>query len=206
MILQIIFWFSLSLLFALMEVELEGKYGWSEKSQTWYRVKGHYPKIISFLLGGKPLNGYHIFMFPIVLLISHAHFFMGVEWTLVNELIALAIYFAWAPLWDYLWFVLNPHYGIKNFDKNKVWWFSKSHWIFNIVALEQISQWVLSIVLVVFASFHEKNFGILLSHLILLGGFFTLTIFTIFVIAPIYKNWYKKMRKFDDRSKANIFH
>jgi hypothetical protein len=26
-----------------------------------------------------------------------------------------------------LWFVLNPHYGIKNFRKGKIWW-HKTWW------------------------------------------------------------------------------
>jgi hypothetical protein len=26
---------------------------------------------------------------------------------------------------DFLWFVLNPYYGIKNFRKEKIWWHKK---------------------------------------------------------------------------------
>ena len=75
-------------------------------------------------MGHRPLTGYHVFAFAIPLLILHLPFTMGVDWTLAGELTTLATYFVLAVVWDYLWFVLNPAYTVRRFERGRVWWFS----------------------------------------------------------------------------------
>jgi hypothetical protein len=47
-------------------------------------------------------------------------FFVPWSWRL--ESLLLGFYVGMVFLEDFLWFVLNPYYGIKNFRKGKIWW------------------------------------------------------------------------------------
>ena len=48
---------------------------------------------------------------------------LGLDWSLSAELSQLAIYFALAVIWDYIWFVMNPAYTVRRFRRGNVWWF-----------------------------------------------------------------------------------
>jgi hypothetical protein len=74
-------------------------------------------------MGRRPLTGYHVYAFTIPMLVLHLPFVAGVDWTLARELLAIATYFALAVVWDYPWFVLNPAYTVRRFERGKVWWF-----------------------------------------------------------------------------------
>jgi len=50
-----IFVFILSLIFALLEIEIEGKNGWAKNLPTWYKKSG-FSKIFYCLAGKKTLN------------------------------------------------------------------------------------------------------------------------------------------------------
>ena len=202
MIIRALFWFIFSLLFALIEVENEGKYGWAQKSQTWYRSSWHLPRVIRIFLGSKPLTGYHLFLFPLVFLLNHVPFFAGLPWSLEQEFIALAIFFSWAPLWDYLWFVFNPFYKIQEFKK--VWWYAKSYCIFNLIPIENFIQWVLSVFLALAATLLTKNASLLTNHMLFLGYLILFTILSYFFLAPLYKRWYYRMRQSDDRHELKL--
>ncbi len=194
---MILYLYILALVFAFLEIEIEGKYGWSERTQTWYRYN---PKsFVNKFMGGKPLTGYHIVVFLTAILISHLPFMFGLSWNFNNEFWILAVYFAWTPLWDYLWMVFNPYYGISEFRQNKVWWYRNSIWIAGVMPFEQIIQWGISIVFALFA-------GKLTGQIQLLLGFVVLTVISYFVLVPVYKKWYWQMRVSDDRKKVRIFH
>ncbi|MEK7653518.1 MAG: hypothetical protein AAB358_03495 [Patescibacteria group bacterium] len=194
-----LFWFILAVIFAAIEIESEGIYGWAEKMPTWYRTTGFWGKLYGLAMSKKPLTGYHSFMFFLPVMIFHAPFFSGVAWSISAELSTMALYLLWCPMWDFLWFVLNPEYGLKNFKKDKVWWHAKSPWVLGI-PLDYINAVVISIVL---AGLAEKK--IPYGHLYLVGFFLACTTVTIF-LAPIYHNWYRWMRRKDDRSEAGIHH
>lgn len=200
------FWFVLALLFAAMEVENEGKYGWAEKAPTWYRTTGIAGKLYGLFMGGKPMTGYHIFTFFLSLLVFHIPFFAGKEWSPPKELEVVGLWFAWSCVWDYLWFVLNPYYGVKNFKRTKVWWHAKSWWFMGIIPADYLFGWGFSVALVGLAGWISKDFKILANHLWLLAMFVAFTVFTILVIAPLYQKWYWLMRRKDDRNKTDIFH
>ncbi len=206
--LKALFWFALALAYAIAEIEIEGKYGWSEKTQTWYRTFNHHRNswFLKYIMGGKPLTGYHIPVFIIAFLISHAHFFMGIPWTFSRELIALAIYTAWAPLWDNLWIIFNPYYGFENGNKEKIWWYSKTIWFFNLFPLENVFQWLLSAGFAYLAYFFSKDAALLTSHLIFMGYLLVFSALAAFTLAPLYMKWYRHMRRHDDRDKAGISH
>ena len=191
MLIQSCFWFLLAALVAGLEVEIEGKDGWAYKLPTPYRTRGFAARVYGTLMAGKPLTVYHAYMFSLMLLVHHAGFFMDAPWSWSAESAALARFLTWAVLWDYLWFVLNPHYGVRGFTKDRVWWHAKSRWVFGLFPLDYLIGWTLS-ALVALAG------GMLARHLVMLGLFLIGTALTM-LASPLYHRWYVWMRLRDDR-------
>jgi len=187
-----IFWFVFAAIIAALEIESEGKYGWAEKMPTWHRTKGPIARLYGKLMNGKPLTGYHTFMFFFPIMLFHAGFFMGVSWTPTAEFKAWTMYFSWCVLWDYLWFVLNPHYGAARFKKENVWWHAKSPWVFGFFPIDYAVGIAGSIGFAYAAS-------ALTEHLIMLGIWLILTFASIVFLAPLYRRWYHAMRAGDDK-------
>lgn len=107
-----------AILLALLEIQIEGKYGWAEKLPTWrFRLK-----LVDVLPGLQgDFSGYHIYFFTSVLFLLHIPF-LFMRWDIHTELILLSAYALITNLEDFLWFVFNPNYGIKKFNKKYVWW------------------------------------------------------------------------------------
>ncbi|TAL51318.1 hypothetical protein EPN81_00170 [Patescibacteria group bacterium] len=204
MIGAILYWFLFAILLAAIEVEAEGKNGWAEKMPTWYRTRGIGGRLYGLLMGGKPLTGYHLFMFFLPLVAVHVGFFQGVRWTISSELIVLARYFALTVLWDYLWFILNPHYGFSKFRRENVWWHQKSYWVFNRFPIDYAIGWILSLGLTYIATKAGAP-AALQEHILILIGLLVLTIVTI-CLSTFYHTWYWRMRAHDDRDDAGIHH
>ena len=202
MFIRSLFWFIFALLFALVEVENEGKYGWAQKAQTWYRATSHLPKITTIFIGSKPMTGYHLFLFPLVLLLTHIPFFAGLSWSPDRELMTLTVFFSWTSLWDYLWFIFNPFYKIQAFKK--AWWYGKSYCVLGIIPIEDFNQWVISVFLALAAALLTKDASLLANHLRFLGYLTLFTILSYLTLAPIYKRWYFRMRKSDDRNELKL--
>lgn len=203
LITKVLFWSLFAVIIACVEIEAEGKHGWAEKMPTWYRTTGFWAGLYGRLMGGKPLTGYHAFMFFFPALLFHAHFFMGVTWSGTEELKAWAFYFAWCPLWDYDWFVLNPSYKGK-FKKDHVWWHAQSPWILGLFPAD----YAIGLLISIGFAFGASRFGgnqVLIDHLLLLTGFGVATAL-LHLVAPAYRRWYLRMRLTDDRDKAPIFH
>jgi hypothetical protein len=112
----------LACIFALWEIQIEGKDGWAANSPGWRIEKGWAVK----LMGGRPLTGYHVFMVVFIIGIIHLPLFF-VPWSLRLECLLTGFYLGMVLLEDFLWFVLNPYYGIKSFRKGKIWW-HKTWW------------------------------------------------------------------------------
>jgi hypothetical protein len=201
-----LFWFFLAMVFAAIEIEIEGKHGWAEKTSTWFRTQGLAAKLYGLIMGGKPLTGYHVLMFFLPVLVFHTHFVMGVPWSLEAELLAFAMYFVWMPTWDFLWFVLNPSYGVKKFKKENVWWHAKSHWLFTVTPLDYLFGWGLSFVLAGGAAWIAGSSMLLINHIQFMFWFALCTVFAIAFIAPVYRRWHAAMRRRDDRESSGIFH
>jgi len=202
---EALFWFVLAFILAAVEIEIEGKYGWAEKLPTWYRKNG-YTRIFSIFGVYRPLTGYHLFMKLFIIVVFHAGFFLGLQWTLTKELMLLAIMVFYFIMWDFLWFVLNPNYTIKNYSKEKIWWFNKSYWIFGLFPQEYLIAFILSLIFSFIASKIANNSLLFINHLYILGLLILFTFLAIIFIAPSYHKWYKSMRKRDDRKISEIFH
>lgn len=150
------------------------------------------------MVGGRPLTGYHSFIFFLPILVFHYPFVSGLEWSLSEELMVFSMYFSWTPLWDYLWFIYNPAYGIENFHPKKIWWHSKTKWII-VFPVDYVIGWSISLFLAFLAGQFGKQCVILLMYLIFIN-------ISVFFLAPRYRKWRINMGKRDDRDKAEIFH
>lgn len=200
-----LFWFCVCVCLACIEIESEGKWGWAEKAPTWYRTTGPVARAYGLLMGGRPLTGYHAFMFALPLLILHVPFVSGVAWSAAEELHAASLYFIVGALWDYLWFVLNPHYGPRGFKKTTVWWHAKSAWVFGLFPADYLYATMISAASAYAAARAGGDMSRFTAHLAILGCLLGFTLITI-VVAPLYHRWYRAMRLRDDRDKTAIFH
>ena len=114
------FVFLISLIYSLIEIEIEGKDGWMVKIPT--------PGIIK--LGDKNLTIYHIYM--IALLIVSVIFQNNMVLTINSFLYSASNVLLILFLEDILWFVFNPYFTIKKYKKDNIWWHSKQPWLFGI--------------------------------------------------------------------------
>lgn len=118
-----IFIFLLSTDFALLEIQIEGKHGWAQRLPTFVYKKNW----IFNLLGGKYPTGYHI-IFVILFLPMFFHLpIFFTHWSIYKEFIVIGSWLFLIVAEDFMWFVLNPSFGLKSFhSKNKeIWWHEK---------------------------------------------------------------------------------
>lgn len=117
MFIKVIVWtFILALLMGLKESEMEGKDGWAQNLPT-FRV---YPFFFK-LLGGKPLTGYHIYLILLFTTIFHG-VFLFLTWSLSLECYVLALIAFFFVVEDFLFFLVNPHFRLKNFKRGSIVW------------------------------------------------------------------------------------
>lgn len=120
MSLLLLFWsLFLAFLAAHLEVNIEGKNGWAKKLPTW-RIQNRFT---STLFSGAPLTGYHFWAFITFFSVFHLPFFFGVAWTPVIEIQVVIAFFVFAIAEDFLWFVVNPRFGLKRFNKKHALWY-----------------------------------------------------------------------------------
>lgn len=204
-IITALFWFSLCVIMAGLEIESEGKHGWAEKMPTWYRKTGRTARVFGRLMGGKPLTGYHSYMFFLPLAFVHIPFVTGLPWSLADECRVLSMYFIVSVLWDFIWFVLNPHYGMRNFTKEKVWWHAKSPWIFGLFPADYLYGMVIATVLAYLGGLAADDTNRFLDYLAMLAWLAAMTAACI-IASPLYHRWRSSMNARDDRDKTDIFH
>lgn len=112
------FSFLCATLFALLEIQIEGKNGWAGKLPTWKIYK----KWFKYIPGGnKPITGYHFYFWTFLASISHLTFLFS-QWSLGKELITISFIILVLRVEDFLWFVFNPHYGIRKFKPGLIAW------------------------------------------------------------------------------------
>lgn len=121
-----IYIFILATVLAILEIQIEGEHGWAKNLPTWRPAAGKwYTKLYGKIMGGREFTGYHLTMFIFVLLIFHLPYVFGLPFTIDHWLKTLSFYFIFVGLWDFLWFVLNPHYPLSRFKKEHIWWHKK---------------------------------------------------------------------------------
>jgi hypothetical protein len=138
-ILYVVYLLISALVLARLEIEIEGPHGWAEKLPTW-RISNRWTRL---LLGARPLTGYHFWLLIFVLLMVHVP--MAVQtssWSWGMELRVSSFYIFFWIVEDFLWFVINPAYGIRRFRPEHIWWHAKNwwwvmprdYWVFGLIA------------------------------------------------------------------------
>src|SRR5262245_33485169 len=112
-----LYFFVIALVLAQLEIQIEGPHGWAEKLPTW---RWQTPSVLRW--AGKPITGYHVFLFLFILLLMHLPILQS-GFTLEREAELLALFALLSVFWDFLWFVCNPHFGLARFHADAVWWF-----------------------------------------------------------------------------------
>jgi hypothetical protein len=114
----------LGLFFAEVEIQIEGAAGWAANLPTW-RIEHHW--LLDIFWGGRPMTGYHAWVFSFMALIFHFPLLFFGHWSLRAEARVVACIQAFWIIEDFLWFVLNPAYGWANFNPAHVPW--HKHWL-----------------------------------------------------------------------------
>lgn len=114
----------LSFIFAKVEIQIEGGDGWAANLPTW-RIEKHW--LLDVFFGGRPLTGYHAWVLPFILLVFHLPFVLLWTWSWPLEARAMAAFMLFWIAEDLLWFLLNPAWGWRRFNRAEVRW--HKHWL-----------------------------------------------------------------------------
>jgi hypothetical protein len=193
--------FVYALLFAFVEIEIEGEHGWAERLPTWYRVTPRYARVFIWATSGKPLTGYHLLMIPLAFLSFHLGFAFGQPWSATQEVSVVALFMFWFLIWDFLWFLFNPHFGWKRFRPGQVWWLGK-RWL-GPFPLEYWHGLLLSVAVAALPWLVRDNGQPLLKHAITCALLLAATAASALFV-PAYHRWYRHMRRegADERSQV----
>jgi hypothetical protein len=108
-----------SFFFAQVEVQIEGSQGWAAGLPTW-RIENH--PLLDIFWGGRPMTGYHAWVFSFMALVFHLPVFMAGQWSLKFEARILGSIMVFWIAEDFLWFLLNPAFGWKKFSPAFIPW------------------------------------------------------------------------------------
>jgi hypothetical protein len=113
-----------ALVFALLEIQIEGRHGWAQNLPTW-RVDNKWTRAFN----RKPLTGYHLYAQGFVIIMAHGPFGLNLAaWNPRDELRILAFVVLFWILEDFLWFICNRDYGLRNFKSQAISWHRDSWW------------------------------------------------------------------------------
>jgi len=113
----------LAVIHAKLELQIEGKrMGWAFNLPCWKKEN----KFIDWLLGKKPLTGYHVWLLIMFLFLFHS-IYLFIPLSLKNETILMGLFFWYWIVEDFLWFVENPYYQLRNFKRGRIYWHKR--WI-----------------------------------------------------------------------------
>ena len=119
------FLLALAFTFARVEIEIEGPNGWAANLPTW-RISNRWTKL---LYGNRPLTGYHFWLQVFVFLLAHLPFTLQfAPWSWAGELRIIGFVIVFFIVEDFLWFVLNPAFGIRRFRREHIWWHGPTWW------------------------------------------------------------------------------
>ncbi len=177
-----------ALLYAMLEISIEGPVGWALAAPTWRKRS----KIYGALMSGKELTGYHLVMFFLPYLFMHMPFFFAWNWgvslfSVWREMEVLACFFLLSVCWDWWWFILNPYFGIKRFRRGEIWWHAK--WIGR-VPTDYVAGLLLVAGFTGAAAWHDHDALLRMGMII---GIFLAASFVVLAFAPDYQSWCRRM-------------
>lgn len=114
----------LGLFFAMVEIQIEGSAGWAAALPTW-RIESHW--LLDIFWGGRPMTGYHAWVFSFMALAFHLPIFIHGHWSLKIETRIVGSVMLFWIVEDFLWFALNPAFGLAKFEPRFVPW--HKHWL-----------------------------------------------------------------------------
>jgi CDP-diglyceride synthetase len=119
----------IGLVMALLEIQIEGAHGWAANLPTW-KLSVHLP-LVGMWYGykGKPLTGYHIYLWLFSFLLPHVAF-LYTKWTFKKEFNLLSFWVLFTTFEGLLWFVFNPAWGWHKFREGIPWY--KESWMFGL--------------------------------------------------------------------------
>lgn len=124
LVLMLAFVLLLGYFFAQVEIQIEGAHGWAADLPTW-RIEHHW--LLDIFWGGRPMTGYHAWVFPFMAMLFHFPLVFNGRWSLRTECRIVACIMLFWTTEDFLWFVCNPAYGLARFNPAGVAW--HKHWI-----------------------------------------------------------------------------
>lgn len=116
----------LAFMFAHVEIEIEGATGWAGNLPTW-RIENHW--LLDLFWGGRAMTGYHAWVFPFIFLFFHFPMVASGRYCWRAQSHALGCIMLFWIVEDFLWFVLNPAYGVARFSPVHVSW--HKHWLWH---------------------------------------------------------------------------
>ena len=117
----------LAFLYAMLEIQIEGAQGWAAGLPTWRIDNAPH---LQWLVGGRPLTGYHTFLFTFMFAVFHAPVFILGKWSWFLEARIMGSLMLFWVMEDALWFVMNPAYGLARLTPADVPW--HPHWMWNV--------------------------------------------------------------------------
>ncbi len=155
-LLMLVCWICLlGFLFAQVEIQIEGPDGWAASLPTWRIEKGWF---IDIFWGGRPMTGYHAWVFGFMFLMLHSPVFIFSRWSWRLECRILACIEIFWIVEDFLWFVLNPAYGMDRFTFENVWW--HKHWFLSM----PLDYWIFSFLAAVLMYISYYGFALPWKH------------------------------------------
>ncbi len=117
----------MGLFFAMAEIQIEGPNGWATSLPTW-RIEKH--PLLDIFWGGRAMTGYHAWFFSFIILVFHLPHVVYGQISLKTEARCLgSLMFFWI-IEDFLWFVLNPAFGLIRFSAEHAFW--HKNWILGV--------------------------------------------------------------------------
>jgi hypothetical protein len=130
--------------FAEVEIQIEGGNGWASALPVTFRVDHHW--LLDLFWGGRPMTGYHAWVFPLIMLFFHFPMLSFACWSARLEARALGCTMIFWIIEDGLWFILNPAFGWHGLRPGAVgeagcaWWhlhwflgLPSDYWMFSLI-------------------------------------------------------------------------
>lgn len=116
----------LAFFFANVEIQIEGGAGWATGLPTW-RIEQHW--LLDLFWGGRAMTGYHAWVFSFMFLFFHFPMVAAADYSSKAESRALACIMLFWIIEDFLWFILNPAFGLAGFNPVAATW--HKHWLWH---------------------------------------------------------------------------
>ncbi len=135
-----LFWvLLLAYFFANVEIQIEGSHGWATSLPTW-RIEHHW--LLDIFWGGRAMTGYHAWVFPFIALMFHYPIFFHDRWNWRSEARIFASIMVFWIAEDWLWFLINPAFGLGRFNPTDVPWHKVwlgpvpiDYWVYSTIAV-----------------------------------------------------------------------